>query len=162
MTVPLTEPSNDSRRLIYALNILPLGEVGKATICFKWQARVLYGVKISEKTPITWKRVIGQPGVIEISSPELEVIETSINLAKDKFIAQEIKKGAGVNEDAKKLEFLARIKEISEADSQEGLKSDYLRDIAVKIISHHIISLINQGAAGNDKVHTARVEFRKS
>jgi len=153
----------NSTAAVKMINWLPgLHEVGKATVFFKWQARSLYGIKITDKSPLQWKRVTGQPGVIEISSPEISVLETKVGLGKDEFVAAKIAKSAFVSEEAKMLEYLPQIEARSDQEAAKTLNNEYLRANASRIIGHHVMSLINQGATNADKVHTANVIFRKS
>jgi hypothetical protein len=144
-----------------ALRWIGLKDLGKATVLFNWRARSLYGIRISEKTPLQWRRT-GQPGVIEISAPDLSVLETKVDLAKDEFTATKIERSAFVREDSKILEYLPEVQKRSDEVAGGVLANELLRATATRVVSQHVISLINQGANDAEKVHAATVTFRKA
>lgn len=140
--------------------LMPGDSVGTATIFFKWQARALYGVRITKQSPIEWQRVPASPGVIEIVAPPLSVIEVTVGLGKDELMARNVKNSAFVNESAKKFDYLPQLQLQSEAQAAKTLASERLQDLAARVIGDHVMSIINQGAPDGDKIHSAVVKFR--
>jgi hypothetical protein len=147
---------------VQALNWLPfVSGVGTANIFFRWQARSLYGITIHQSNQLTWRRVAGRPGVIDISSPPLSLLETKVGLGREELSIATIEKSMFVREDQKKVEYLPTLQARSEEEAKAGLSSEQLKAVASRVVSHHVMSLINQGASETDKVHTASVVFRE-
>lgn len=146
---------------IKVLRFLPFaGDLGKASIVFQWQARTLYGISISDESPLRWERFAGTPGAIHISVPPLRVLETKIDLAKDRLVMVTMEKSKFLSTESKKLEELPKLQEMSDEEARLALTNDTLKAKAKQLIAFHVIGIVNQGASTADKIHSAVVEFR--
>ena len=136
------------------------GKISEATFFIKWDVKVLYGIRISEDRPLTWKRTKEDPGAIEILAPPLEVIESIVVLDRNRLVMTTIKGSVLVNEESRKNQFIFDMQAMSDEDAKKGLSQQRLRETAEIIIGSHVTSIVNHGVASADKVHSARVVYR--
>jgi hypothetical protein len=146
-------------RSAYLVNWLPFADdVGKAQIAFKWEARATYFVDVGANGPLKWYRAGGNTGEIRIEAPALSVT-AAVSLAKCKLDMFNIKKSVFLAEDKEKLNYLSELERRSFEDAQTQLMNEHLQSVAKKVVAHHVIALVNQGARSDDRVHTATVTF---